>query len=104
MTVKLLEGHREVEITPYSFWGGALSPLVVDRSNISVVLDAPKSDRAKRNQIDIQVSIFVPNTYSFQGTFGSTKLKTTKRYLIERWKGHVKDENLYKLLFVFDND
>lgn len=80
-----------VELTPYSFWGGSRKPLVVERSKVSVILDAPKSDRAKRNQLDIQ------------GTFEATGHKRNTRYLLERWKGNVKDRGLFRLLFVFDN-
>lgn len=79
-----------VELTPYSFWGGSLAPLQVERSKISVVLDAPKSERAKRNQIDIQSS------------FHSTKLKKTTRYIIERAQGKVLNKHLWRLLFVYD--
>eukprot|EP01127_Copromyxa_protea_P014231 TRINITY_DN3921_c0_g1_i1.p1 TRINITY_DN3921_c0_g1~~TRINITY_DN3921_c0_g1_i1.p1 ORF type:complete len:154 (-),score=29.97 TRINITY_DN3921_c0_g1_i1:86-547(-) len=90
--VNLLEGHQDVQFFPYTFFGTAGKPFVIHRSKFSVVLDAEAADRAKRNQIDII------------GEVQGTKLKKHTRYLIERWKGEVKDSSLYKLLFVFDNE
>jgi hypothetical protein len=91
-SVKLLEGHQKVEFTPYSFWGTQKRPFLIERSNISVVLDTPKSERAKRNMMEVR------------GTVQGTKLQKTTRYIIERWKGEVKDRSLFKMLFVFDDE
>jgi len=59
-TVRALEGHKQLELTPYSFFGTAGKPFVVDKSDVHVILDMPKVDRDRRNHIDIAMESAIP--------------------------------------------
>jgi len=84
-----LEGHKQIELTPYSFFGTAGTPFVVNRSDVHVLLDMPKVDREKRNHIEVAFESAIPG------------IKRKKRYVIEREQGVISDKRLWRSLFVF---
>jgi hypothetical protein len=87
--IRALEGHKQLELTPYSFFGTTGKPFVVDKSDVHVVLDMPKVDRDKRNHIDVALETALPG------------IKKKRRYVIEREQGVRPDQRLWKVLFVF---
>jgi len=87
--IKALDGHKQLELTPYSFFGTTGKPFVVDKSDVHVILDMPKVDRDKRNHIDVALETALPG------------IKKKRRYVIEREQGERPDQRLWKVLFVF---